>query len=294
MIKNIKRLFITGLCLITLTGCVFKSDTMEDIDIYTTIYPIKYLINYLYGEYSTINEIYPNGVNIDEYELSNRKITEYSKSDLFVFNSLDIDRDYAVQIINKNENIKLIDVSLGMTYNYSIEELWLNPYNYLMMAQNVKNGLLEYVTNPYLISNKDNTGIEDKYEQLKYDLSRLDATLKESINNANYTTIIADNDLFKYLEKYNLNVISLDESKDLSNTTIEEAKKLITDKKVKYIYSLDTETNSTVQKLIDDYNLELITINSMRSTDGGINNSNESYITVMNNNIDLIKKELYK
>lgn len=292
--KFIKRIIFMFLCIITLSGCVFKSDSMEDIEIYTTIYPVKYLVNYLYGDYSTIKEIYPNGVDIDEYELSDRKITDYSKSDLLVFNSLDVDRDYAVKMINKNEDLKVIDVSLGMNYNYSIEELWLNPYNYLMMAQNVKNGLLEYVTNPYLVSNSEGTGIEDKYEDLKYDLSKLDASLKESINNANYTTIIVDNDLFKYLEKYNLNVISLEENEELNNTTIEEAKQLIKDKKIKYIYSIDTETNSTAKELIEEYDLELITINSMRSTDGGITNSNENYITVMSNNIDLLKKELYK
>ena len=48
--KFIKILGITTLSLI-LTGCLFKRDTMEDIDIYTTIYPINYLTNYLYGDY---------------------------------------------------------------------------------------------------------------------------------------------------------------------------------------------------------------------------------------------------
>lgn len=292
--KYIKRILVMCLCVFILSGCVFKSDTMEDIEIYTTTYPIKYLVNSLYGEHSTIKTIYPNGVNIDEYELSDRKIKDYSNSDLLVFNSLDIDRDYAVKMINNNQDLKIIDVSLGMSYNNSIEELWLNPYNYLMMAQNVKNGLLEYVSNPYLISNDDGTGIEDRYEELKYDLSRLDANLKESINNASYTTIVVDNDLFKYLEKYNLKVISLEENDDLNNNTIDEVKQLINDNKIKYIYSVDSETNGTAKSLIDEYGLELVTINSMRSTDGGITNSNESYITVMNNNIDLLKKELYK
>ena len=32
----------------------------------------------------------------------------------------------------------------------------------------------------------------------------------------------------------------------------------------------------------------------MNTIDGGINNSNENYLTIMNNNIDLLKKELYK
>lgn len=292
--KFIKKLLVIPLCILSLSGCVFKGDTMEDIEIYTTVYPIKYLLNYLYGDYSTIKEIYPIGVDIDEYELSDRKISDYSKTDLFVFNSQDIDRDYAVSMINKNSDLKIIDVSLGMTYNYSVEELWLNPYNYLMMAQNLKNGLLEYVTNPYLISNDDKTGIEDRYEELKYDLSKLDANLKESINNASYTTIVVDNDLLKYLEKYNLKVISLEDNENLTTSTIDEVKKLIDEKKIKYIYSTSVESNATVKALLEEYDVEVINLNSMRSVDGGITNSNESYLTIMNNNIDLLKKELYK
>lgn len=292
--KFIKKMFVVLVCILTLSGCVFKGDTMEGIDIYTTVYPIKYLLNYLYGDYSTIKEIYPIGVDIDDYKLSDRKLNDYSKTDLFVFNSQDIDRDYAVSMINKNSDLKIIDVSLGMTYNYSVEELWLNPYNYLMMAQNLKNGLLEYVTNPYLISNDEKTGIEDKYEELKYDLSKLDANLKESINNASYKTIVVDNDLFKYLEKYNLTVISLEDNDNLTTSTIDEVKKLIKEGKIKYIYSIYNESNDVVKSLIKEYDVELVTINSMRSVDGGITNSNESYLTIMNNNIDLFKKELYK
>lgn len=144
------------------TGCNVKKDNMEGITIYTTIYPIRYLIDSLYGDNSTIYSIYPAGVDTNEFDLSDKKLEEYANTDLFVFNSLDRDRDFAVKMINKNKNLKVIDVSLGMTYDYDIAELWFNPYNYLMMAQNTKSGLLEYVTNPYLISNDDDTGIEDK------------------------------------------------------------------------------------------------------------------------------------
>jgi len=222
-----------GVLILLTTGCLFKRDTMEDITIYTTTYPVNYLIDYLYKDNAQIYSIYPNDISIDDYELSDKKIEEYSKSDLFVFNSLDKDRDYAVKMINKNKKLKIIDVSMGMSYTYQVEELWLNPYNYLMMAQNVKDGLLEYVTNPYLISNNDNTGIENKYEQLKYDLSNLDASLKETINNASYDTIVVDNNLFKFLEKYNLNVISLEEGDDLTEPTINEVKQLINEGKIK-------------------------------------------------------------
>ena len=287
--KLIKKILLFGGVLVILSGCLFKRDTMEDINIYTTSYPINFLIYYLYGNNAKINSIFPNGVNIDEFEISDKKIKEYSNSDLFVFNSLDIDRDYAVKFINNNEDLKIIDVSMGMSYDYDVHELWLNPYNYLMMAQNLKNSLNNYITNPYLSEEIDNN-----YEELKYELSKLDATLKQIVSESQNKVLVVDNDLFKFLEKYNVKVISLEENDELTEPTINEAKKLISDGNIKYIYSINKETNNTAKVLIDEYKIELLTINDMRSVDGGVTNTNDNYLTIMNNNIELLKKELLK
>ncbi|MBQ2873275.1 MAG: zinc ABC transporter substrate-binding protein [Bacilli bacterium] len=332
-----KKIFLLITSIFLLTGCsIFKSDALKDVDVYTTTYPVNYIINYLYGENANIYSIYPSGVNFKEYELSDKKINEFAKSSLFVFNSQDIDRNYAVDMLNKNSNLKLIDSTLGMNYTHSIEELWLNPYNYLMMAKNTKTSLNEYIEDPYL--NKD---INEKYEELQYELSKLDAVYKETLKDAKYTTIVADNELFKFLEKYNIEVIVLEE--DIKNITIKTGdnlsdiskeynvsisdiltynnktdetlkvgesinipiktiessnvnlvKKLIAEKQIKYIFSDSLESNSTVTNLIKENSLELITINTMYSIDGNVTNTNENYLTIMNDNLELFKKELYK
>lgn len=294
--KKRKILIILIITLTLLSGCKLNIDTdsMKDIKVYTTIYPIRYLIDSLYGTNSTIYSIYPSGVEPKDFQLSDKKLEEYSQADLFVFNSLDKERDYAVKMINKNKKLKIIDVSMGMNYDTDVAELWLNPYNYLMMAQNTKNGLLEYISNPYLITNDEGTGVEDKYEALKYDLSRLDADIKETISLSSYDTIVVDNDVFNFLSKYNLNVISLEEDDELTDVKINEVKKLINEGKIKYIYSPKEETNDTCKKLIENYGVELVTLNTMETVDGGITNSNENYVTVMNNNLELLNKELYK
>lgn len=287
--KLLKKLSIL-ICILFLTsGCETNSNNMDNISIYTTTYPINFLINTLYEEHAKVYSIYPTGITLDDYKLSDRKLEEYSKSDLFVFNSLDKDRDYAVKMINLNSKLKVIDVATGMKYENSIEELWLNPNNYLMMAENVKTGLSEYINNPYLIEE-----IEEKYEDLEYSISKLDADLTETIINAKYNTIVVDNDMFKFLEKHGLKVISLEENNNLSNNTIDEVKKLIDEEQIKYIYSGTKKTNQTVTNLIEQYEIEKITLNTMHSIDGGITNSNDNYLTIMTNNINQLKKELYK
>lgn len=331
-----KFLMIIG-CLF-LTGCSFLGfeNDKESNEIYTTTYPSKFLIDYLYGDSATIYSIYPSGVDFKEYELSEKKLNEYSKSNLFVFNSQDIERDYAVKMININSNLKLIDVALNMKQNKEVEELWLNPYNYLMMAKNTKDSLREYISDPYV-----NQEVDKKYSQLEYELSKLDASYKESLTRAKYKVIVSDRDLYHFLDKYNITVISLEE--DIKTITIKEndtlsdistrygvsvsdiltynnktnqvvnvgetikipiktidasnvdlVKKLITEKQISYIYSDGTNTNETVKALIDEYNLEIVNLNTMYSIDGGITNTNDNYLTIMYNNLDLLEKELYK
>ena len=285
-----KKLLCLIMLIFLLTGC-FKRDDMEDIKIYTTLYPVHYLIDSLYGDNSDIFSVYPSGIDIDNYEFTSKQLNEYSRSGLFVFNSKrDTERDLAVDLINKNKNLKIIDSALGVNYTYSTEELWLNPYNYLMMAQNVKTGLEEYITNPYLIKE-----VDENYQSLKISLSELDAELKEIVKNSEYDTIVVDNDSFSFLEKYGLNIISLDNSNNqVAEKTISEVKLLLNRNKIKYIFSSSEEVNDIVTNLKDNYGATISVLNTMKSIDGGITNSNQSYLTIMKDNIDLIKKELYK
>lgn len=335
-----KKIIALMLSILSLTGCSFiKSDALKDIDVYTTTYPVNYLITYLYGDNANIYSIYPSDVNFKEYKLSEKKINEFSKSSLFVFNSYDIDRDYAINMLNKNANLKLINTGFGLglrPYNYSIEEVWLNPLNYLMMARTTKDQLNDYIQDPYL-----DKEVNKKFEELEYELSKLDAAYTETLKNAKYTTIVTDNELFKFLEKYNIEVITLEENiktitvkdgdslsniskeynvsisdiltynnkldesikigenikipiKTIESANVNKVKKLISEDKIKYIYSNNKESNKTISSLIKEHNLKLITINTMHSVTGDVSNNNENYLTIMNNNLELLKKELYK
>ena len=74
-----KKLFTSlGLILVlfSITGC-FKRDDLEDVTIYTTVYPIEYLTKRLYGYNSEVVSIYPNGVDVNTYELSEKQVKNY-------------------------------------------------------------------------------------------------------------------------------------------------------------------------------------------------------------------------
>ena len=185
---------------------------------------------------------------------------------------------------NKNKNLKIIDTTLYMEYTNSIEELWLDPSNFLMMAQNIKTGFGEYISNYYL-----NNDIDKNYEALKISASNLDAKIKNTIEKANNTTLVASSKMFKYLEKYGLKVYTVDDNKD-----IEIIKNLINTNKIKYIYTKDNEENSSeINDLIKGTKVKTQSWYTLTNISEDKKNSNADYFTIMNENIDSLKNELY-
>ncbi len=270
------------------TGC-FKRDNLEDIDIYATAYPIEYIVERLYGAHSTVYSIYPDGVNINDYTLTDKQILDYSKASLFVFNGLSSEKDYVIPMFNHNKNLRIIDTSLTMEYSYGIEELWLDPSNFLMLAQNVRDGLEEYINNHYLKND-----IEEQYEQLKIEVSNLDAKIKLMMDSSDNKTLIVSNDVFKFLEKYGFTVISLEENEDLTEKKIADVTALIDSGENSYIFTLQNEEiNDTIKEIQEKTDVELITLHSLSNLTDEERNDNQNYLSLMNNNIELLKNELY-
>ena len=135
--------------------------------------------------------------------------------------------------------------------------------------------------------------IDDNYETLKLNLSLIDAELKSVANNANNKTIIVSDDVFKYLEKYGFTVISLEENENLTDKVISEVKKLISNKKVSYIFIKDNEKeNNTIKTLKDTYNIQTVSLNSLATLSASDRKDKKDYISIMMDNINSIKLEV--
>ena len=280
-------LFLLPVTLLT-TGC--SNDSMDNIEIMVTNYPNEYITKKLYGEHATITPIYPDGVDINNYKISNKLKHDYAKKDLFIYNGLiEKERNLAIDLLDINPDLKIIDTAYVLETDYSPEEMWLNPSSLLMMSQNVRLGLEEYISSTYL--SKD---VDAAYNALKIELSELDADYRVAVESTNNDTIIVADSALKYLEKFGLNVICIDS--DASDKTLSLAEKAILNKSVSYIMLFKNEkVNDNAQKLLDTYSdvqkLELHRLDNITTSE---RNNGETYVSIMRNNLDLIKKELYQ
>ena len=187
-----------------------------------------------------------------------------------------------------NKDLMIIDATQSMEMNYDINELWLDPSNFLMIALNIKNGLLKYIDNHYLIEE-----INQNYDNLKVTISNIDANLKLMSENSTNPTLIVDNNALKFLEKYGFTIISLEENDNLTDKVISDATTLLNGD-LDYIYTLDKDhLNSTVKNIVNSTNAKVVELNKLSTlTEEEIKNK-EDYISLMNENIEYLKEELY-
>lgn len=284
--KKLKLILIIIVIGISSFGC-FKRDRYDNININVTSYPIEYITNYLYGEYSKINMIYPSGVDINSYELSPKQIKDYSRANMFIYNGLSKEKNIAAELLNKNKNLDIIDVSKGLEIENDPTELWLSPTNFLMIASNIKNTLKEYVTNQKMIDK-----VESNYNNLKVEISEIDVELKTIAENASNNTLIVGNNTFNFLKNYGFNIISIVD-KENSNTNMSQAKKLIQNKTVSNIFVLSgDEQTDNINELIKA-GATIVEVPNLYTINDEQRKNKQDYLYFIKNMLENIKTEVY-
>ena len=287
MKKKLLFLLIILIIPFIVAGCA--NDSMDEIEIIVTNYPNEYIVRTLYGPHSTISSIYPDGVEIENYKISKKQKQEYARKDLFVYNGLiKKERDLAMELLAINHDLKIIDTAYVLETEYSPEELWLNPSSLLMMSQNVRRSLSEYASSAYL--RKD---VDEAYEQLRINLSELDAEFRLASESTNNKTIIVADSALKYLEKFGLTVICIDD--EATQKTIVDAENLINSGAVSYVFQFKgDELGENAKNIVNNYGLKTIELHKLDNISDQERSEKEDYISIMKDNLESIKKELYQ
>lgn len=282
-----KKILIILVLILCLGGC--KSVNMENISIVTSSYPVEFITNELYKDnIKKIESIYPDSTDPAKLEYSKKQISDFAKNDLFIYYGLiEKESNLAVKLKNVKPSMLIIDSAAGLS-NTPKDLSYLDPTNIIMIAKNIKTRLIN-MQSDFQIRNK----LEENYKKINIKLSNLDAEIKTMVENAPYKKIIIDNNKLAFLKRYGLEVISLQDN--LSEKELMRIRNLIDRGEIKYIYSLNYEVdNEVTMKLLGRTNAELIKLNPILTLNDEERQKNTSYFTIMNNNLNEIKKELYK
>ena len=287
MKKKILFLLLVLIIPFIVSGCA--NDSMDEIEIIVTNYANEYIVRSLYDKHSTITSIYPDGILIDNYKISKKQKNEFAHKDLFVYNGLiEKERNLALELLTINPELKIIDTAYVLETEYSPEELWLNPSSLLMMSQNVRRSLKEYVTSAYL--KKD---IDEAYNELKINLSELDAEYRLASESTNNRTIIVADSALKYLEKFGLNVICIDDN--ASQKTLSDAENIIDSGGVSYIFKFKgEELSENAKTIMENYSINTSELHRLDNITDQERSEKKDYASITKDNLESIKKELYQ
>ena len=130
--------------------------------------------------------------------------------------------------------------------------------------------------------------------QLKIELSELDAEYRLAVESTNDKTIIVADSALKYLEKFGLNVICIDT--DATQKTLSDAETAINNGQVSYIITFKgLEDNENVTSFLNNHsNIQKIELHKLDNISDEERTNEANYDSIMRNNLELIKKELYQ
>ena len=166
----------------------------------------------------------------------------------------------------------------------------LNRFVSFLLSLNIRNGMKEYITNSFLRKEIDN-----KYEELKISISELDAEMKLMVENAKDKNILVSNNVFKYLEKYDITVWTVENDENLTDKVLSDIKNQIENKNIKYIIMMPNDTlTDEVEDLLNSNNIEKLYIDPLTTLSSENIQNGKDYISVMNDNLEILKKELYE
>lgn len=319
MKKFVKKLFIVSITMcfcigtfFSLTACKSKDDDGK-IDIVCTIFPeYDWVCEVIKDVDADINLtlLMEDGADLHNYQPTVADIAKISKADLFIYVGGTSDKWVENALKTKtNKSMKTInllnvigDNALHKSHtdgshheDHESEEydehVWLSLKNAKLFVTEIATKLGEIDT-----VNKDTyTANATAYNE---SLSSLDLEYQTAVNNGSVNTLLfGDRFPFQYLANdYSLNFYSAfsgcSAESEASFETITFLAEKINELNLNAIIKIETSTNdiaNTIKQNTINKNQKILTLNSMQGT---TLDSNETYLSIMMSNLDVLKEAL--
>ncbi|MBP3464269.1 MAG: zinc ABC transporter substrate-binding protein [Clostridia bacterium] len=279
----------------------------EKINIVTSIYPIYDFAKEVGGEKVNVNMLLSPGVEIHDFEPTPQDIVNIQEADLFLYTGEKLEpwAETVISGIDSTENIKNVAFNIELVENEEEEEhssaheehekydthIWLDPQKSIQIVENIRDELC--------IKDPENSLYyqENAIEYISK-LTELDNDIKKVVNDAENKEI-AFGGPFAYtyfIRRYNLNYISAydscgedsEPSVDKIFTVINEMK----NKNIPVIFYKELSSGNTINTIASETGAEKLQFHSLHSISQRELESGETYLSIMYQNLENLKKAL--
>lgn len=294
-------LFIAFVMLIT--GCQSTSETDEN-KVYTSIYPIQYIVEEIGGDLITTESVYPPGVDAHSYEPSSRDMTKIAKGDAFIYLGAGMESfaETAADSL-ENQDVKLVEVaalddslfSHGINHNDDDHDghshgdqdphVWFDPLRMIQMGELIKDELGTVFPDDKEIFMTNFKAFEEK-------MLALDEDFTQTLAEKNKKSILVAHAAYGYWEeRYGIEQIAisgLTTNDEPSQKELTEIVNIAEEHDLKYVIFEQTGTDKVSQIIMEQIDAEPLYMHNLESLTEDDIEHDENYITLMEKNLDVL------
>ncbi len=308
-------ILLTGMGL--LSACDF---TDEEVDIYTTIYPVEFLVKEIVGDTLTVKSIYPRGKDVHDYESSPKDLITLSKAKIIFYIGLGLEMfiekaktstlanvptislsdNILVVLLNTTDYATMIHGDVNDENVFYDPHIWLDPNKMIVMADTV----LQYVIEYFADTQDEIDFYTNKATILKNELGALDAEFMAVVDDPAIAnkTIMVDHDAYVYWTvRYGIDRIKLRNDNESSDVVPQEIEAKIALAESLGIKNIVVSKNEMESSIISQYLSALgltaeakVGLHHLGTITSEEEDAGMDYYSIMRDNIDVIADILPK
>lgn len=321
-IKKLIILLVLALSVVIVSGC--ESDDVIP-DIYTSIYPIEFIVERIVEDDLKVKSIYPRGKDVHDYDLNPQDMINISKSKLifYIGSGLETLIEQAIETtlkevptVSLSDGMELVEVNSenvheGDDFHNHIQgdihdgvmydpHIWLD----LDKMQSMTSKVLVHILETFELTEEQQARFAVNANALIEELKALDQEYFDVINSGTVAnkTIIVDHDAYIYWEvRYGLERIRIrndNESTDAIPKDMIEKINLAKEKKIKFICLTKNEMASSIA---DQYKTQLglkddayVYLHHLATITADEERNGMNYLSLMRDNLSVLKIALPK
>jgi zinc transport system substrate-binding protein len=321
--SKIRKIISVILCLSVIfafTACTKNSNEQSKVNklsIICTIFPEYDWVKQIIGD--NINNVdltllLDNGVDLHNYQPTAEDIIKISNCDMFIYVGGESD-EWVDDILNNNKNDNLVAINLLDVLSSSVKEeevvegmqadddedestydehVWLSLKN----AQTVCNVITDKLSS---IDTQNAITYQNNTKAYIEQLNNLDNQYQDAVDNANQKTLLfGDRFPFRYLvDDYGLSYYAAfagcSAETEASFETISFLASKVDELELNTVITIEGTDHSIAQTIVDNTktkNQQILSLNSMQSTTSKDVENGTTYLSIMENNLSVLKEAL--
>ncbi|WP_227937548.1 metal ABC transporter solute-binding protein, Zn/Mn family [Alkalihalobacillus deserti] len=298
-----------------------QQEEVKPLKIYTTLYPLEDFTKKIGGENVDIESIIPPGSDAHTYEPTSKQMINIAEADAFIYNGLGME-SFSEKIAAALESEKVImveaahgietiahehdhhhedELNEGREHEHKEDEehgldneefdphVWLDPYRSIILAENIKNALVE-------LRPDAKEEFDKNYELLKSELEKLDEEFHQLVASKIEPEILVSHAAYGYWEErygiHQIAVAGLSQSDEPSQKALENIIEIANEKQIKYVIFEQNVTPKVAEVIRKEINAEPLRLHNISVLTAENIQQQEDYFSLMQKNLETLDKAL--